>query len=61
MQTIAFDDLAAQLPQNARAYLTARGFTSTRLVAMVAATEEIFVDKVVDPFIAGFVLAGVTH
>eukprot|EP00972_Heterocapsa_arctica_P064607 9533863-Heterocapsa_arctica.AAC.1 len=28
---------------------------------MVAATEEIFVEKVVDPFIEGFVLAGITH
>eukprot|EP00972_Heterocapsa_arctica_P006312 926493-Heterocapsa_arctica.AAC.1 len=55
MPNIAFDDLTAELPPAAMTYLKARGFKTTKLLALVASTEDVFVEKIVDPFVVGFV------
>eukprot|EP00972_Heterocapsa_arctica_P087919 12963770-Heterocapsa_arctica.AAC.1 len=55
MPNIAFDDLTAELPPAAVAYLKARGFKTTKLLALVASTEDVFVETIVDPYVGGFI------
>ena len=49
------------LPEEALAYLRARGLLSERRLAAVAATQAEFVEIIVQPFFNGFEVAGVSH
>jgi hypothetical protein len=61
MPNFAFDDLTADLPHEATLYLVARGFTTPKLIAMVATTEDLFVEKIVAPYVSGCKHAGAKH
>ena len=52
---------AEGLPDEALAYIRARGLLSERCLAAVAATQAEFVEIVVQPFLTGFEVAGVSH